>query len=131
MDNFCATDFLLPSVKIACRLRRRSNNSLRWKGEITFRNTRKKKGIETEWDKVKRGIVDIILYGHAGNGTINPWVVLDLRLLRFALKTQKEKLIMGEKKLKDGTCFVWIDLLKSDPTVVQNMIIKQQGIFPV
>lgn len=126
LDHFQATDLLMLDAKdmrIAARVRRHGY-AARYPHQFTIR-AKLPTGAETELSKIVNGHRDWMFYGHSGpdGQSITSWRLIDLKAFRAALirnRTTGSRLLMGDKRNGDGTCFMWFDIrsFPSDPPLV-------------
>lgn len=118
-----ATDLIVMRAEgytIGVRLRRRVHGYyIRYPDQFTIRYQRDN-GTVTELAKIISGWGELLFYGHAemgpwGRAIIEPWLVIDLRVLRHVLRSWPDLAhgripgVCGVINSHDGTRFLWID----------------------
>jgi hypothetical protein len=113
-----ATDMIILRARdmtIAVRLRRRSRGyGITHRHQFTLR-CKRDNGTRTELSKIIGGWADWMFYGHADEGIIDPWMLLNLHGLREAfmrapdLLRKPDGVSSGKVSNGDGTHFAYFD----------------------
>lgn len=128
-DRHEVADLVVPAWRssVAVRLRRAEGNYPH--NQFTVR-AEKQNGTKTELTKIVDGHGHAMLYGHAGAGVINPWLLICLHALRAAfqrypaiLHSANDNSISGCRDSGDGGTFRWFDVdkLPADVLIARSL----------
>jgi hypothetical protein len=102
-------------LTVGVRLRRRSAGyHISHPGNFTLRYARAS-GSETEVSKILAGWGTWLFYGHADAETLDPWMIVDLRVLRYLMRAHPALAnghlpgVCGVIPNGDGTTMLWIE----------------------
>ena len=131
-----ATDLIVLRARdmtVGVRLRRRSKRYWATHPEQFTLRCKRDNGVPTELTKIVQGWGDAFFYGHADDGVIDPWMLLDLHGLREAfirepgLLRNPDKVRSGLQNNFDGTHFAWFNRrrLPDHVTIATSMPVVQ------